>query len=46
MLQRVAADGQAKVDINDALRSLDLPGGAGTEQATARVKGILDDLLK
>ena len=29
------------------LHSMDLPGGAadGTEQATARVKGILDDLL-
>lgn len=43
--QRVARDGaSAGVDVEDALRSLELP--ASTEQATARVKGILDDLLR
>ena len=38
--------GGAEVDINEALRSLHPAVGAGTEQATARVRGILDDMMR
>ena len=44
--QRVAHGGRGEVNITGALRSLQPPVGDETEQATARVRGILDDLLR
>ena len=44
--QRVAHGGRGEVNITGALRSLQMPVGDETEQATARVRGILDDLLR
>jgi hypothetical protein len=42
----VVHGGRGEVDITGALRSLQLPVGAGTEEATAGVRRILDDLLR